>query len=31
MSVIGQNRSLTVAGWYAADANHVGEVDAGDG
>jgi len=31
MSVIGQNRSLNGAGWYAADATMSAESDAGDG
>ena len=31
MSVIGEGQTVTVAGWYAASANHAGQVTAGDG
>ncbi|CAN5907001.1 hypothetical protein BH11PSE3_BH11PSE3_21750 [soil metagenome] len=31
ISVLGENQSVTVAGWYASTNNHVGQVVAGDG
>ncbi len=31
VSVIGENQSITVAGWYASTNNQLAEIDAGDG